>query len=158
MTSRGFEPALICRRGHLLNDRTLRWPEMNSKHCPHCGAETLSSCTCGEPIRGAHYGGASSYGIENAPAYCHACGRAYPWTESSLQALSDLLELSGVPEAEQLALRDGLPALLADAPETRVAAVRWKRFLAAGGKQVADAVKSVLVSITTEYVKRELGI
>jgi hypothetical protein len=149
--------ALVCRKGHLINDAMRSSPEYNTKFCEKCGAATISECpACRHPIQGLKLGGAVRAHLPGPAAYCHDCGAPFPWTEASRRALSDLLAMSGASEAEQAALRDSLPALAADSPETPVAVAKWRKFLAGAGKQMASGLKDVLVAIATEAVKGKI--
>ncbi len=64
--------------------------------------------------------------------------------------------MSDAPEADQAALRDSLPAIAAESPETPVAVAKWRRFLSGTGKQLAGGFKDMFVEIAAEAVKRKL--
>ena len=80
----GYDVAQICLGGHVVNDRTHEFPHSNAQHCSQCGARTITQCqTCGIDIRGPEFG--FEPGLDSStflpPAFCHACGKPYPWTE-----------------------------------------------------------------------------
>jgi hypothetical protein len=57
--------------------------------CPKCGAACIHCCpTCKESIRGKAKYSAADYIV---PAFCHGCGRPYPWMEDKLRTAKDLL-------------------------------------------------------------------
>jgi len=151
------DTAQVCGKGHLVNDAMRSSPAYNAKFCAKCGTETISECpACHQPIQGLKLGGAFRVHIPGPPAYCHNCGAAFPWTEASRRALSQLLAMSGASEADQAALRDSVPALVADSPETPVAILTWKKFLAGAGKQLAEGFKHTLLDLATEAAKRQI--
>jgi hypothetical protein len=73
----------VCRRGHVITDLLVTFPERARSHCERCGAPTLHQClTCGQELPGAvHVPGAEPLGLRRPPQYCAACGAAFPWTE-----------------------------------------------------------------------------
>lgn len=151
------DTALVCRKGHLINDAMHSSPAYNTKFCEKCGAETISECqACRRPIRGMKLGGPFLVHSPGPPAFCNNCGTALPWTEASRRALSELLAMTGASDAEQAALRDSVPALASDSPETPVAVAKWKKFLAGAGKELASGLKDVLVHLATEAAKGKI--
>jgi transcription elongation factor Elf1 len=78
----GYDVALICEKGHVINDSMREFPEANKDYCPECGAQTISSCKkCNASITGAYVAPGVIGGFDyNRPAHCHKCGLAYPWT------------------------------------------------------------------------------
>lgn len=134
-----FYPAFICEKGHVISN--------SSKTCMrnycNCGSKIVSRCSecdaviLGRPVDEYLYG--ASY---EAPAYCHQCGKPYPWTslaiESTLLALEESKELSKI-EIQQLA--DILPDVITETPRTRLAAVRIKKVIASAGGFAAECLK-----------------
>ncbi|MCA9804975.1 MAG: DUF2321 domain-containing protein, partial [Cyanobacteria bacterium HKST-UBA02] len=79
-----YDIALICLRGHVVNDASKAYPQHNEDFCSECGSPTFSKCSvCDEAIRG-------EYKVDNVigafqykrPDFCHACGSPYPWSSS----------------------------------------------------------------------------
>lgn len=154
-----YDTALICRKGHTVNSDARSSPERNAAFCSECGAPTISACpACRAEIRGWYHvpGVVSLGGTYAVPGHCHACGKPYPWTDARHRALSELLAMSDAPVEDQAALRDSLPALAADSPETPVAVAKWKRFLSGAGKQLAGSFRELLVQICAEAVNRRI--
>ena len=90
------------------------------------------------------------------PAYCYKCGKPFPWTDSAVKAAHDLAdELEGLSEEERQTLKRTLPDLLRDSPQTAVAETRFKRLMRKVGKDGYEAMKSVLVSVVTEAVRKQ---
>ena len=154
-----YDVMQVCRNGHLITDRASSSPQHREKYCHECGAETIAACpSCQTPIRGHyHVPGVIAVGwTKPVPSYCHECGKPYPWTEARLQAARELIDLADAPEAEKEALKADLPALTAETPRTQVAVARMSRFLRKAGNEVGAGLRSVLVEIATEAVKKVL--
>jgi len=80
--------AKICVKGHVQScDGT---PSVG-KFCTKCGKACISECPhCGEQIRGVgRYSDPTSY---VRPEFCHGCGLAYPWMETTLKTVRELLD------------------------------------------------------------------
>ena len=150
--------ALICTNGHVITTSMERQPDFTTPYCTECGKLTISACpACNVEIRG-HYH--NSFVIRySRPAYCHACGKPYPWTEQSLTALRELAhEAEGLSPEEQGRLAQSFDDLLIDTPKTEAAVSRFKLLLPRINKDIGDSIKSILVGIATEAVKKQLGI
>lgn len=67
--------------------------------------------------------------------HCHGCGRPYPWTERSIQALTEAVELAAedLSADERDALKDAIPDLIAETPRTQIAAARFKKAITKAG-------------------------
>jgi hypothetical protein len=157
----------------MINDQSQSRPEFSKEFCPDCGAETIAKCPkCNEPIQGALHStyliGGSRY-LRRPPTrhrhtdsgmvrgFCHACGRPYPWTSSSVEAAKALAhEQDELSDAEKLLLESSIDDLVANTPKTSVALVRFKKLMPKVGKQAADGFKSILVNVLSEAVKKQL--
>lgn len=133
-------------------------PARNAKFCEACGAAAVAACDhCGQKVRGFYFvPGVVSATPYKPPSHCTGCGKPFPWTEERVHAIVDLIEMTEAPASEQAALRDSIPALVAETPSTAVAVARFRKFFGGAGKQVADGIKSVVVEITTEAIRRQL--
>ena len=153
-----YEQALLCRRGHVINEYATSQPQHNTKRCTECGAETISLCPhCEQPIRGEYQVDAVLFAVSTyqPPAFCHECGTAYPWTTERLAAAKDLAaELDGLEPGERETLARSLDDILADTPTTPVAALRVKRLLAKGRGAAVQVLRDVLVSLASEGARR----
>lgn len=159
----GYDTAQICEQGHIITMFAESHKDRTKKHCTDCGAPTTTECfNCNEPIRGYHH--VANSGIiaavpDEAPSFCHNCGKAYPWVESKIAAATALIEeAEGLSDSEKEALTKSLGDLVRDVPATEVAVVRFKKYLPKAGAAVYSAFKSIAVSIVTEEVKRKLGL
>ena len=109
-----YATGLVCVQGHGLCSDLDGNPEMVIKFCPKCGNSTLHQCpSCGAKIRGEHRG-EGFIDIMRIGCYCHACGKAYPWTERKTQALKDMLNEVIEQEAERLKLEESIPDIITE--------------------------------------------
>ncbi len=91
------------------------------------------------------------------PSYCHDCGTAYPWTESMLEAAKELAdELDGISAEEKEKLKESLNDLVREGPRTKLAETRFKKIMMKAGKEGLDAMKSILIDIVSETIKKSL--
>ena len=155
-----YDTAQICSNGHVVNTYAIAFSQHNSNFCPKCGAATTIKCLgCGAQIRGQYDAPgivslSSSYEV---PAFCHACGNAYPWTESKIQAARDLIELEDkFSDDEKSTLKADLPDLVRDTPRTQVAATRFKKFAAKAAGGVASALRDIIVDVASEAAKKTI--
>jgi len=136
-----YDTALVCLNGHEINRCSVPSPAFNSEHCVKCGAKGIQQCpACSQPIRGylhmPHVVDLCGYEV---PAYCHACGRPYPWTQARLTAARELAdEIDGLTSDERESLKKSIDDLVTDTPQTTVAATRSK-----GSRQRAVASRSM---------------
>ena len=143
---------LVCLNGHKIEGNASIDPSKNPKRCSKCGDETITQCpTCKTAILG-------SRGFSWEPAaYCHECGSPYPWTERRQKALAEAVEFAAdeLSAEERNALKQSIPNLLAETPQTQVAAARFKKAIdkagAFGGKVIADTVSKVCVEAAKQY-------
>lgn len=145
--------AQICISGHIINSSTKKRPQFNKNFCDRCGQRSIRECqSCAEPIQGDYYG---AFAMKAAPAFCHNCGAAYPWTESRLKAAHDLaMEIEGLTDTEKETLSGSLDDLIRDTPSTPVAATRFKKLAVKAGKEGAGALRDILVDIVSETAKK----
>ena len=80
--------------GHVITSNTNNTAHL-SNFCSECRAETISSCPkCNTPIRGKYdVPGVMGISTYTPPKYCHHCGHPFPWTESTLNSISELLDM-----------------------------------------------------------------
>lgn len=150
-----YYPAEICLNGHVVSDN-----EKNIEtYCSICGAKTISSCpSCNSPIRGQYN---SEFVLLDEtyvlPKYCYACGKAYPWTQSSIEAIQELVELDEqLSEEEKNYIDNNISALTTEVPKTKVVATKVKLFLKKAGTTTATAIKDILVDVASETAKRTI--
>lgn len=87
-----WDTAQICVNGHVVTDTLEFSPERAEKRCHECGGETISQCpSCSVAIRGYHHvPGIIIAGGYERPAFCHECGKPFPWTAAGLEAAREL--------------------------------------------------------------------
>ena len=157
--SGSYDVGQICLNGHTVNAMSQRWPQHSKKFCDKCGAATTTTCqACSAPIQGDYYVpnfiGASHY---SPPAFCHNCGKPYPWTEARLKAAHELSdELDNLTDDEKESLKKSLDEIVHDSPQTTVAAMRFKKLAAKAGKSAADAFREILVDVASEAAKKTI--
>jgi hypothetical protein len=157
--SGSYDVGQICLNGHTVNASSREFPQHNKNFCDKCGAATTTTCqACGAPIQGEYYVpgfiGASHY---SPPAFCHNCGKPYPWTEARLKAARDLSdELDNLSDDEKENLKRSVDDIVRDTPQATVAAARFKKLIAKAGKTAADGFREILVDVVGEAAKRTI--
>lgn len=154
----GYLVAEVCRNGHVTNS-SLKPGESQSRFCASCGQATTRACSCGEPIRGRRrVRGIVDAGSRYAPpAYCHACGSAFPWTERRLEAARELIDEAGELSAEEkLELAGALDDLAGNTARTEVAVQRYKRLVKKVGTELATALRSIATDLVGEAARKSL--
>ena len=154
----GYDTALICGNGHVITVYAESHPEVREEYCSKCGAKTVTCCPhCESKIRGHLHPHMPSVYEKLAPKFCYQCGKAYPWTEKGIKAARELLaEADNLTDAERDSLSGSLDDLVRDTPNTPVAVRRFKKYLPKAGREIADAVRSVMVDIASEAVKKSI--
>lgn len=155
-----YRTAEVCPNGHVTTDSADAYPEHREKFCSKCGEATMTQCqNCATSIRGDyHVEGVFGFGGEYAPpAYCHNCGRAFPWTERKVNAATDLVEISGKLSSEELAqFRADLSEMTKESPRLLVASTRFKQTMAKVGSAVAGGVRDIVVDVLSEAAKKAI--
>lgn len=155
-----YHTAQICKNGHIINHRADTEPLRNKPYCSSCGSETLISCpSCNAKILGDYevegFGFPLSYDI--APAFCHNCGKPYPWTESALLAAAGLIyEEENIPDDLKDRTVETLTDVIVETPKTTLAATRLKKCLASAGKFTADGIRQFVIDFGCEFAKKML--
>jgi hypothetical protein len=156
----GYDIAQICENGHHTNWQTQEDPLKSKKHCPSCGAATITSCQkCGREIRGCHYialayGQRSEIFPNKAPAFCEACGYPYPWTESRLEAAKDLAGQLELDIPERTLLEKSMEEIIRDTPRAPAEAIRFKTIVEKAKPWALGAFKEILGAVVGETVKK----
>jgi len=125
----GYDVAQVCLNGHPITEFARSQPEHNQKFCGTCGAETIDKCpSCGHFIRGFyHIPGVVSMSDFAAPAFCYNCGKPYPWTETRIKAVKDLIaEAEKLKPEERESLSKSIDDLVRDTPRTQLAVMRFQ--------------------------------
>ena len=152
--------AEVCLNGHPTTASIELSPELRSKHCSECGANTIVQCPCCSAGLRGYYDSSSivDFTPYSPPSYCHNCGHPLPWTQEKISVAQELVdELEGLSPDERSTLKESILDLTRDSPRTELASLRYKRLIAKSGKVVGQALNSVVASIATEAAKQLLG-
>ena len=154
--NRGYDVALVCENGHVINASSATYVQRNSNFCDQCGAKTINVCqSCNEKIRGYEIGYAT-YGYE-LPKYCHNCGMAYPWQENAIiAALEYTDEIEDLNDEQRQQLKSLIPDLAKNSPQTQVATLRYSNLVTKMSKAAGSALRELLVDVVSEAAKKAL--
>ena len=152
-----YRTAEVCLNGHSTT-MDLQYSELSSPHCSQCGAETIREClSCKSSIRGNYHVECVISMDDPIPAYCHSCGNAYPWTQTSLNSAKELIdELDQLDQDEKDKLNGSIGELVRDSPQSPVAAVRFKRLIEKAGGTAADAIRRIVMDLASEAIKKQI--
>lgn len=182
-----YYQALICESGHLISGNCSDFPVESVKYCPRCGSPCISSCpSCGAPIHGDCYRRIPVYGPSRSsniwsdevvrcpaalikhedrfisschvPAYCHACGSPYPWTQILLDEASAIVDLMDELSPEQKdTLKRCFPDLLSDTPASPRASILASKLIHLSSTVAQTALQNLLSSYLCDFVLSLLG-
>ncbi|MGB3364909.1 MAG: DUF2321 domain-containing protein [Thermodesulfobacteriota bacterium] len=156
MSESRYDTAQVCMNGHSINPSSVKYPAHNQDYCSKCGEKTIQKCQdCHSPIKGRLKESLSLRYVP--PSYCHNCGNTYPWTQSKLEAAKEFAdELDNINEEEKEKLKESLNDLVREGPRTKLAETRFKKIMMKTGKESLDAMKSILIDIVSETIKKSL--
>ncbi len=156
MSERWYDVAQICQNGHVITPYVKASPHKMARFCNRCGEATLTQCQhCRTDIRGEHHSMVVGTAEFTPPAFCHACGKPYPWTEAALRAAQDLAsELVSLSPEERQVLAGSLSDIIRDTPRTALAATRFKALVAKAGPAAAQAFKKIITEMATDVAKK----
>ena len=153
-----YNHAQICLNGHVITSNT-GYSELTKKYCPECGELTITNCPkCNALIKGDYYvEGVIGFSQYHAPAFCDNCGNAYPWTESSQKAAYELIHFSDTLTLEEKDdLNKTITDLMKDSPRSQLAQLKFKKYAAKMGKELANGLKNVLIDLVSETAKKAI--
>ena len=164
-----FEKALICNKGHILTDciaTNQHLLEVN--YCKECGSIVISACpSCGAEILGCEqyqYKEWIDHGVETyytgytLPKFCHCCGEPYPWMQTILQNLEEIIDMDDeLDEVDKTILKEKFPELMIESPGTTAAALRISKTLKAATNITVQALKSAIASKAVGHALDILG-
>lgn len=156
-----YDVAQICRNGHVITSHYNNCPAHRQEFCDQCGEPTLTKCeSCGTAVRGNYdVPGVATNSLYATPTFCHACGKPYPWTLQKLQVAKELVgELDSLEDAEKQSLKQSLDDLIRDTPKTDPAFYRFKKLMRKVDRESFEAVKSVVMDLASESVKKSLEV
>lgn len=156
----GHDVMQVCLNGHQITDRAMTKPQFRQDFCDKCGEATIDACpACSTSIRGKyHYENVVGGRSPPVPAYCHGCGKSYPWQDAAIANLKDVLREGDLSEDDIAAAEATLPDVLRDTPKSEAAALRLKRIMAGLGKPVYDVAIKVVSDIASETAKKTMGL
>ena len=92
-----------------------------------------------------------------APAYCSNCGSPFPWTQSGIEAAQELAdELEELSREEKTALKTAIVDLTKSGPRAQLSQSRFKKIMSKVGKESAQVMRSLVVDIVSEVVRKSL--
>lgn len=158
--SSDYDVGLVCLNGHAVNSMSRRHPDSNAKFCKDCGQPTIDACpSCQTTIRGfLHVPDVIGRCRWDVPAYCHECGKPYPWTDRRSAALSEAIdEADELSDSEREKLKQSIPDILKETPSTDTAVARFKKAIAKAGKVSGKMLYDVTTKVAAEVVVKSLG-
>jgi hypothetical protein len=154
-----YDVAQVCLDGHVSNANVQAYPAHNKKFCADCGKPTITQCSaCNTPLRGEyHVRGISMVSRFTPAAFCHGCGKPYPWTEERVRVAKQLAdEADNLDESDKETLKETFADLVHESPRTTLAASRFKRLAKKAGDVISDGLRTVLFEVASEAAKRQL--
>lgn len=148
--------AQVCKNGHLITEY-FEESENRKPFCDECGEPTITECkNCDTNIQGERTEGMPSLRF-TVPKYCFNCGKPFVWTQRSLEAAEELAnEFEELSKDEKETLKSSIFDLTKGGPKVQVAQNRFKRIMGKVGRESADAMKSILVDVVSEAVKKSI--
>ena len=155
-----YDTAQICLNGHVINANVNEFPAHNATHCSKCGEPTITQCpSCNTEIRGSHEAeGVAGLGREfQAPAYCHKCGKIYPWTEKRLLAAKQLADgYDELSSDDKEKLKGTFDDLFRENAMTEIAGFRFKTIMTKVRKESYEEMKNIFTDITIQAIRKFL--
>ncbi len=162
-----YDIAQICMNGHVINSSANKEPEHNKEYCKKCGSKTIMNClNCNAEIEGDCYIAVEDFEYEPSyhktesyilPAFCHNCGKSYPWTEKKIHTTQMLInEIENISQQDKEILSDSIDYIIRDTPETIYSANRIKKILPKLGKGMLKSFRDLFVDIASETAKKIL--
>ena len=155
-----YRTAQICLNGHMINDSADVYPEHNEEYCSKCGQKTITTCpNCQVPIRGDYYVPGYYGGNETpVPAYCHHCGRPFPWTEKVLNNAVEILSYDAeLDENTKQLIKDSIPGLLVDSVDTELSIVKFNSVISKVSDVIKNALYNTLVDVVSGAIMNRLS-
>jgi len=156
----GYDIAQICLNGHIVNGAFRVRPQDNKDFCPKCGEKTITQCPlCENPIQGSPCeqgwrGEVNIVGSCRLPAYCHKCGKSFPWTESKIQtAIQMFAEFGGLDEGEKKTIEDDIKNISRDIPQGELSAMRIRKIWQKYGRIAYNVIMEFASKTAAEILK-----
>ncbi|WP_186433609.1 DUF2321 domain-containing protein [Lactobacillus jensenii] len=121
---------LVCLNGHKITDSATANESQIIKFCEKCGAKTIEECpNCHKYIEGNRKYDDIVLGYtgpKEIPAYCKFCSNPFPWTQASMNSMTELIQLSDLNSNSKEVLKNTIPDMMVETPRTQLSAVKWK--------------------------------
>jgi hypothetical protein len=152
----GYDIAQICLNGHIIASTAGSSPQFRKKRCDICGEETIMKCpNCNDNIKGYYHvpGFLDTRMHYDLPRFCENCGKPYPWINTKLKAVEELVELMDSLKAEEKQdLIDSINELVRETSKVPVAKVKLKRYLKIVDSDISDGLTEILRETLKEKV------
>lgn len=155
----------VCLNGHLLTS-TSNDDSLVQRFCSICGQIIINACPhCGTTIRGSRREKSYIQGLDYryfndrylTPSYCHNCGDSFPWTNRSKEAATELINLSNdLNESEKTDFKESIEDLIKHTPKTSIALIKFKKYTAKAGGEIAKGLRDILIDLVSESVKKAI--
>ena len=159
MFPKGYQVAQVCINGHVVTDTIKSLDDVKGEFCETCGKRTITACQkCKEFIKGQFYNPDFVFiGTLDPPSFCFSCGNPFPWTESKIRALKELIDFeNNLNEDEKKTMKENIDDIISETPRTNVAVVKFKVGLGKVGLEVAKEIRKIIVDIASETAKKAL--
>ena len=88
------------------------------------------------------------------PAYCHKCGKPFPWTENKIQtAIQIFAEFGGLDNEEKKTIENDIRNISRDIPQGELAAMRIKKIWQKYGKIAYNVIMEFVSKTAAEILK-----
>ncbi|QXG79671.1 DUF2321 domain-containing protein [Rhodospirillum rubrum] len=150
--------AQVCGNGHHTTSSVEHSPNLMANFCDKCGSETMTKCpSCSTKIRGKYYVDDFAIIGQNytAPSFCHACGKAFPWTTTKIEAAKEMVEeIDELSPDEREKLKGAIDDIVIEGARTELGANRFKKLLTKMGSASASAMRDIVVDVISETAKK----
>lgn len=97
----------------------------------------------------------SQYSSYKPPAFCHNCGKAFPWTIQKLQVIEDWIgKIDNLSNEEKRDFRSCLSSIIADEPRTSLASLNIRRYIERATPEIKAFISDALKDVATEAAKK----
>ena len=101
--------------------------------------------------------GVMSISSYTPPKYCHHCGHPFPWTESTLNSISELLDMQDqLTEDEKQHFMSYLPIIFTETPQSEVTALKLRLLFNKLPSEIGSLAKNVITDVISESIKKIL--
>lgn len=132
------------------------------RFCARCGSKAITNCPhCNRRIRGepdVTWMAADALPPYSIPAFCHACGKPYPWMMRIVEEVKEQIELEQSLSADDKAtLKTDVEDIAHNSPCAESAAKRVKAILQKVGGVAGSTLREVFVNVASDTLKKILS-